>query len=840
MSPCSRLLVGLAAAACDLGVAGAQGLSGTTPASQGRTTVYTADEPAQAGKEGKILYAHRVTLAPPTIDGALNDEAWQLAERAGNFVQWEPDNDTPMSEATEVQVAYDDANLYVAVRCFDRTPEAISVGLGRRDDFPPSDLVAIGFDPRHDHLTGYSFQTNPSGVQGDHFLFDDESSDRDYDMVWDVRSAVTAEGWMAEFRIPFSQMRFTPLAAPGQVWGFSIRRDIRRRGEYGEWVGRPRGERGAVSRWGHLVFDAPLITTRRLELLPYALARSERLAAGEDGEFSAAAGVDLRLGIGQQATLAATVNPDFGQVEQDPAVLNLSVFETFFPERRPFFLEDSRTFIPPYGLLQVFHSRRIGRRPDRFALADDEDEIDRPDQTTIVGAAKLTGKGSRWTYGALTAVTAPEHAVVGPADTDPARDATGAMPGRRDRLVEPLTSYTVARLQRDVLAGTSNVGAIVTSVVRDRDDDAFAGGFDFNVRRDRNRFTWNGHWVATRAPGDDGVKTGFGGVSNVFMNRKHVRFNVHADHFSPDFRVTDLGFFRARADRTLIEGSLGVEQPDPWKVFRRIGYNIGGGNAWNGDGLVFTRFLNQNTSFQLRNFWGAFAQVGHNFQTLDDLDTRGGPPIVNPASTYTFFDVYSDTRKSWRFSVNGEAAVNDAGGWNRRIGPMLRVQPSGRLQLSLSTNYTAGLDAAQWISNTDTDGDGAEDHVYGTLRRNVIDITLRSTYALSRDLTFQFYLQPFVAAGDYRDIRRLARPSSFEFEPATLTDDPDFNRKSLRGNAVLRWEYLRGSTLFVVWNLSTSDTARPGTFSPFRDLGDTFTADGTHVFMVKLSYWLNR
>jgi hypothetical protein len=329
-------------------------------------------------------------------------------------------------------------------------------------------------------------------------------------------------------------------------------------------------------------------------------------------------------------------------------------------------------------------------------------------------------------------------------------------------------------------------------------------------------------------------------VSNVFMSRKHFRFNGHFDHFGPNFRVTDLGFFRARADRTLFEGNVGIEQPDPWKVFRRIGYNIGGGEAWNGDGLVFAKYLNQNASFQFRNFWGAFVLVGHNFLTLDDLDTRGGPPIVNPANTFMFFDMYSDTRKSWRFSVTGEIAANDGGGWNRRVGPTLRVQPSGRLQLSLSTNYTTGRDAAQWISNTDTNGDGVDDHVYGVLRRHVIDVTLRSTYALSRDLTLQFYLQPFVAVGDYGDIGRLSRPRSFDFEPATLDDDPDFNTKSLRGNAVLRWEYLRGSTFFLVWNMSTSDSARPGMFSAFRDLGDAFTGDGTHVFMVKISYWLNR
>jgi hypothetical protein len=793
-----------------------------------------AAEPVASFKEGKLIHAFQIVGNAPKIDGVLDDEVWRAAEIGEHFIQWDPDNMQPLSERTRMQVAYDARYIYVAVRCDDRTPDRIASGLGRRDEFPPTDTVGIGFDPRHDHQTGYVFQTNPSGVQQDVFFFDDDKSDRDFDAVWEVRTAITPDGWVAEFRIPFSQMRFTAAAAPGQVWGFGARRQIRRRSELGEWTGKPRGERGEVSRWGHLVFDAPLKPPRRIELQPYALASGAHAAASA-GDLRARTGADLRVGLGSSATLAATVNPDFGQVEQDPAVLNLTILETFFPEKRPFFLEDSRTFVPPYGLFQLFHSRRIGRKPDRITIASDQTVIDKPTYTTILGAAKLTGKGSGWTYGALSAVTGREHATVR------ATGGTGLTPAPSfETLIEPMTSYNVVRLQHDIWNGSSNIGAVATGVVREKDADAFAGSVDYNLRWDRNRVNWNGQWALTRAPVSGAMQTGAGGVTNVNVTRKHGSVFSHFDHFDRAFRVDDLGFFRARANRTALEGGFSLEQPDPWKAFRRMSLFVYAGQAWNDERLLFSRYVGPSVSAQFRNFWTIETGVNREFRALDDLDTRGGPPIVSPAKTGGFFFFSSDSRQNWRLSVFGNWQRDEAGGWNARIGPGLSLQPSGRLQASLSTTYTFAKDIAQWIKNLDTDGDGVTDYVYGTLGRDVVDVTLRSTYAMHRDLTLQVFLQPFVAVGAYTDIRRLARPRSFEFEPVTLADNPDFNRKSLRGNVVLRWEYLRGSTIYVAWNLATSDTSRPGVFRALRDLGDAFGAEGTHAVVVKVSYWLGR
>lgn len=798
--------------------------------------VNAPNEPHRNLKESKVIRARRIRGTPPAIDGHLNDQVWSIAEVATGFIQRDPDDGRPMTEQTRLQVAYDDRYLYVAVACDDSDPDGIAAGLSRRDSMGQTDWVTVAFDPRHDHQTGYIFQTNPSAVQVDFSMFNDENQDRDYNAVWDVRTARTERGWTAEYRIPFSQMRFAAAPEPGQVWGFGSARQIRRKGEFGSWVGRPRGERGEVSTWGHLVFEAPIAPPRRLELIPYVLARSEhvpeRAATGGGG-----AGIDLRAGIGTGATVSATLNPDFGQVEQDPAVLNLSVFETFFPEQRPFFLEDSRTFVPPYGLFQLFHSRRIGRTPGRLPLAAGDQLVRRPSDTTILGATKLTGKGSGWTYGVLTALTAREYALV---DAPFTADVGGVGFVRQERLIEPATSYNVARLQRDIRGGTSNVGGILTGVVREQADDAFTGGFDYNLRWDRNRTGWNGHWVITRAPGPGGVKTGGGGVTNVNVSRKHVSAGAHFDHFGRDFRVTDIGFFRTRANRNEVNGSFEAGTPDPWKAFRRIFTGVSVAQTWTNERLLIGRGAQMFVSMQFRNFWNVSGGTGGDFRRFDDLDTRGGPPILRPASRYVFVNVNSDSRKSWRWNMSGNGGRSEFGGSGGGLFTGLSVQPTDRMQASVSVNYNFGHDMAQWIRNVDADGDGAIDHVYGELRRNVVDLTVRGTYAFTRDLTVQAYLQPFVAVGAYDNIRRLARPMSFDFEPVTIPFNPDFNRKSLRGNIVMRWEYQPGSVLFFVWDLAQADLSRPGEFSPFRDLRSAFGASASHIFMIKASYWFNR
>lgn len=800
-----------------------------------RTEVDSRSEPAVPEKAGKVLYARRLAAQVIVLDGRLDDEAWARADSITDLLQMEPENMAPVTERTVVRVLYDDRHIYVGIYAYDSDPHRIATGLVRRDDLPPSDQLQIGLDPRHDHITAYTFGTTPSGLQRDLSIFDDVNFNRDYDAVWEVGTRVTDEGWVAEFRIPFSQLRFAVPDTGRMVWGFDVRRDIFRKGEAGVWVGSPRGSRGIVSRWGHLVFDDGLPAPRRLELLPFTLARRSQVAGVAGAEHAVDAGLDVRLGVGTAGTLAATVNPDFSQVELDPAVLNLTVFETFFPEKRPFFLEDSRVFLPPYALFQLFHSRRIGQRPARFPVQPMDRVVEMPLQTTIIGAGKVTGKGSGWTYGVLSAVTDREYALVDSIVVDTVQGDT--VLARRTRLIEPFTSYAAARVQRDILGGSSNVGALATAVVRENDFDAFTAGLDHKIRWHRNRWQWDGHWAITSAPGPGGIRTGFGGITNFGYAGKSLVVQTSFDHLGRDFRVNDLGFLRNRSDRTSVHASVELRRLDPWKAFRRLSGLATTGLAWNGDKLVFERSAGLGGSARFRSFWSVSLELVHAFETLDDLDTRRGPPIVRPARTSAAASLSSDSRRTTQAQLDLGGERDRAGGWNMRAGGSLTFQAWPALQTSLSASYAFGRNAAQWIANLDADEDSVRDHVYGRLRRDVLDVALRSTYAIHRDLTLQLFLQPFVAVGDYTDIRKLARPRSFAFTPVTLPFDPDFNSKSLRGTFVLRWEYVRGSTLFVAWNASTFDAARPGIFRPLADLGDAFGADGTHVWLIKVSYW---
>jgi hypothetical protein len=787
-------------------------------------------EPNVPEKAGKVLVARRLRGEAPRIDGVLDDIAWTRADSLDDLVQWEPDNMAPVSERTVVRILYDDRYLYVALHAFDREPHAITTGLGRRDDAPASDEFAIGFDPRHDHQTGYTFQVNVSGVREDYDFADDTRSDLDYNAVWEARTARTADGWTAEFRIPFSQMRFSVSDGP-PVWGMDMRRVIHRKGEIAQWVGRPRGQQGQVSRWGHLMFEEALAPPRRLEVTPFTLARRADQQT-DPAEYRMQAGADMRLGLGSGSTLSATVLPDFGQVEADPAVLNLTVFETFFPERRPFFLEDGNTFVPPYGLFRLFHSRRIGRRPSHVPIPAGETLLDQPDETTLLGAAKVTGRTGAWTYGVLSAATEAERALV-----ERIAGESGETEQVR-RLIEPAAFYNAARIQRNI-GRTSNVGLLTTAVVRDGFPSAYTGGIDYSLRWDSNRWYWNGHWAASRAPRGDRLKTDLGGVTNVGYTAKHYSVWAHGDHFGPDFSITDMGFLATRTNRTFVDGGFGLSQPDPWWVFRNMSSYLAYGQGWNRDGLVFERFASGGINTRLRNFWLVEVFGGYGWERLDDLDTRGGPPILRPGQRAVGGFIATDSRKTWRASLFTRANWDTVGGSGLQLNPELRLSPSARVQTTVGVRYRRNHETAQWIRNLDADGDGATDHVYGALESRVVDITMRGTLALHPDLTFELFMQPFVAVGDYSDFKRLARPRSFEFEPVALTFNPDFNRKSLRGNAVLRWEYRPGSTLFLVWNVVGSDLSRPGEFSFSRDIADAFGVKRDNIFMLKASYWLS-
>jgi hypothetical protein len=817
----TALVAGAAPAAAQQTIGQNAANSGTSP-SDPAAPYYTANEPNVPEKAGKVLHAFRLDGAAPTIDGSLDDAAWSQAEAATDMVQWDPEAMVPMTEGTAVRVLYDDRYVYVGVELTERDPSQIVRGIGRRDRPPQSDKFEVMFDTQHDHLTGYVFGANASGVQEDYYFYDDTSRDNEYNVVWEVETRATERGWIAEYRIPFSQMRFSTPPTRQVVWGLDFRRTIQRRNETGQWIGKPRSAPGQVSRWGHLVFDEGLVSPRRIEALPYVMGRADNPATTEIEE-GWDAGLDVRTGLGRSATLAATFNPDFGQVEADPAVLNLSVFETFFPEKRPFFLEDGTIFVPQYFLFQLFNSRRIGKRPNYLSIPSGETVLDRPDQTTILGAGKVTGKNAGYTYGLVSAVTSAEHAQV--------RTAAGTT---TERLIEPTTSYSAARVQRDFGSG-SNAGLLATTVLREGNPDAFSAGVDWRLRWAANRWQWNGHLAGTHAPLSGEMVEGVGGVTNLVFGGKRWNFNAHGDYFTKRFRPTDMGFLRTRVDRIAGNVGGGYSNPDRWNV------GGGGGEAYTHSGLRIERWANVFGGVQLLNFWNLNANLNYGFPFYDDVESRGGLTIRNPSNWGYWFGINSDPRKRWTMFLFNYAGRDAEGGWWMGAGPNLNLRVSPAVQLSASGSLDITEDVAQWVSNQDVTGDGVNDAIYAPLRSNVVNVTLRGSVAVNRDLTFEGFLQPFVAVGDYDAPMRLARDKSFDFEPvaAGTISDPDFSTHSLRGTFVLRWEYLRGSALFFAWNVQGSDASRPGVFSPMRDFGDTFGAPLDHRFMVKANYWLS-
>jgi hypothetical protein len=800
-------------------------------------TTSTDAEPAAQDKVGKEIHALRIDAGSSIrLDGRIDDEPWQRAQVISDFQQDEPDNMMAPTEQTTVRVAYDDRYLYVAMEMLMRDPSEVRTGLARRGSAPPSDKAYIGFDTAHDHQNAYVFEVNASGVQNDFLQVDDTRTNNDYEAVWEAVTARTAQGWNVEYRIPFSQMRFPAQAGERTVWGFQVRRDIFVRGEADWWIAKPRGAQGVVSRFGHLIFDDRLTPPRRLEFTPYTLGQMQT-KSGASASGTGNAGFDLRVGLGSSATLSATVNPDFGQIEADPSVLNLSVFETFFPEKRPFFVEDSQSLAnSSFNQFPDFYSRRIGQQPNHFALLKEEKLVRKPDTTTILGAAKITGRTTRWTYGGLTAVTSREYGAV---DRSTTASDGAAILVRARKLIEPRTMYGVGRLQRDMLGETSNIGLTWTSVTREKDLDSLTLGGDATIRRAQNLLTWNAHWVGTRAPVDGVIKNGLGGATNLFYNGKHVGFGTHYDRFDRAFHNTELGFLQSRTNKNNLGANVYVAQPDPHGVIRSTFANIYAGRDWTTKGLDISSNVGVFANTRFRNFWNVFINRGHNFARYDDLETRGGPPVARAAGDYFGVGVGTDSRKQYGGALRLETWSDHNGGWSRTLVPEVRFQLSARLVGSVGTELTSALDSEQWIKNLDTNGDSKDDqYVFGRLRRHVVSVTGRTTYSFTRDMTLEAYLQPFVAVGDYSNVGQLARPKSFEFTPVTLDDNPDFNRKSVRGTIVLRWEYVRGSTLFAVWNLATSEeAARKGIFSPWHDLGGAFGAPGTNTFAIKLSYW---
>jgi hypothetical protein len=827
-------------------------------------------------------FALAVTMTPAPamvtavrISGELNDDVWRTATATDGFVQREPKDSGEPSQRTEFRVAYDATTLFVKVRAFDTDADKIVTYLTRRDLDSPCDWIRILIDSYHDKRTAYEFGVNPSGVKLDRYWYNDNNRDDSWDAVWDVSVSRDQLGWTAEFRIPFSQLRFNPSAAG--TFGFAVSRQIGRLNETATWPLLSRSANGYVSSFGELSGLTMTASPKKLELVPYALANLTKQTTDGNPLLKRAApdgglGLDMKYALTPGLTFTGTINPDFGQVEADPAVVNLTAFETFFSERRPFFVEGSGTFTFPMdcndgACTGLFYTRRVGRSPQGLddLPSDDGSYTDAPAQTTILGAGKLTGRIGKYSVGVMQAFTQEETA----------RVLNGPILSRQT--VEPSTSYTVGRVRRE-FANQSSLGLMMTSTNRSTDgglsflaDRAVTGGLDWDLRF-RKRYSVTGYWVGSSIHGSaeaidrlqensrhyfqrpdlasatlDPTRTSLSGdgaqIAISKIGGERVHFNSSLSFKSPGLDINDVGFMR-RADQRSVNNWLQFRSDTPTARFRSRNLNFNQWANWNSDGDLLSSGGNVNGGLTLLNNWNFGGGIGVQSIGLDDRATRGGPGVYTAGYREGWGWLNSDNRRA--LSLNqfvGGGRTRDGASWFE-VSPGLTYRPMPALTFNPAIRYARNIFDAQWV---DQITDSSNHYVFAHLNQTTVAVTLRFNYTVSPTLSLELYAQPFVSAGDYDGFKELANGRSLDYASRyrpysydrAANDDPDFNVKSFRTTNVVRWEYKPGSTLFVVWQQAREYDAGPGGFRFGRDVHDIFGVPPKNVFLVKLAYWLN-
>ena len=761
--------------------------------------------PAPKPVEQRVVHAVRA-LSPITVDGRLEEDVWK-GEAAEGFTQSDPKDGEPATERTKVWVAYDDRALYIAAFCYDSEPGKIISRLGRRDAQIDSDWFTFSVDPYYDKRSGYSFSVNPAGSITDQALSNDVNDDETWDGVWEAKAAINGEGWAVEMRIPFNQIRFPKKDE--YVWGVNFLRVIKRKNEKVAFCWVPKADVAYVSRFARLEGIRGISPGRSVEFMPYAVASAQFQPAEPGNPYQTGhqtlgnAGFDLKAGLKSNLTLDATVNPDFGQVEVDPAVINLSAYETYYEEKRPFFIEGASLF-NNFGRGGVyinaninwpqptfFYSRRIGRAPQGYVTEDGYAQV--PGRTAILGAAKLTGKlGGSWNVGFLSALTAREEAQI---------DQEGT---RLQQDVEPFTYYGVFRAQKDVGEGKSGFGIIGTGVARDINSPTLAGILNKNafslaadgwVFLDKKRDWVVGGWAGgTRVEGtaDDITRlqtssmhyfqrpdapylslnpaatslSGWGTRLNVAKQNGNFLFLASAGALSPGFDPNDVGYQATGSDLMQFQVLPGYQWTKPGKVFQNVmvigawfqSYDFGGNRIWDGE-LVSL----QGT---FRNFWQFNTMFAYNPETLSNSRTRGGPLTVTPYGYQIDTMLSTDSRRpivlGGQSSFYRQPAVGNM--WNGTLS--LRWKARSNLSLSIGPMLAFVTNTTQWVQGVDDPlmtATYGRRYVFGYLDETVIGSEIRLDWTFTPRLTLQAYLQPYIAEGKYTEFKELARPKSFDY-----------------------------------------------------------------------------
>ena len=841
----------------------------------------------------RIYQTVRLAGQPPVIDGRLGDEAWKQGEWSGDFKQQMPTEGAAPSQPTELKILYDDRHIYFAIRAYD-DPAKVHRYPGRRDDFVnyAVDVVGICFDSYNSRKTGFEFDLTAGGGKIDLVLGNGEQDwDTTWDAVWDGKVAHDAKGWTAEFRIPLNQLRYGPQDE--QVWGIHAWRWIARNQEEDQWQLIPRQNTGRMYQLGELHGLRGLPRSRHIELMPYALGKASSgpsiSESGTDG--SGSAGLDAKVGLSSNFTLDATVNPDFGQVEADPSVMNLTAYETFYEEKRPFFLEGRKMLT--FELEdedQLFHSRRIGEAPSYSFSPAPGETVSLPGSTTILGAFKMTGRtDGGLSVAALQGFTQKEVVSV-------ASPSAG-----REVVVEPFGSYTVGRIHKDWDKGNTSLGGMITSAHRWVSEphlsflptQATTGGVDFT------RYFANRTWVLeakgafSRVSGDpaailalqrnavhyyqrpdaghlgvDATRTSLAGHGgSVRFGRSDTgRFRV-TDNFrwySPGFDLNDIGYL-GKADAVANQVTVGWSETVPRGTFRSYSIEASRGDEWDFGGLRTWADTDVELDAQFTNMWSVSGSLDYR-QSVDTRLLRGGPALRKSDSYETNLAVSSDASRRTFVSLSSsreKALDGGSGAWQLRA--QMRLRPSNRLSFSANAGFESKVDDLQYVS-TASAADGAR-WLLGRIDQRVWDLTFRANLALSPDLTVQYYGSPFIAIGKYGSFKRATDTLAADYESRfhrfsnaeiayrrdtnryEVTEagsgttysfaNRDFSFREFRSNLVVRWEYKPGSSLYVVWSQGRTGTAPEWDDSVRRNWQDLWRARPDNVLLAKLSYWFS-
>jgi hypothetical protein len=844
--------------------------------------------PAPAGQ----IQATRVEAAP-AIDGRLDDAVWRQAAWTRDFTTREPVEGGQPAGATEVAFLVDGGNLYVGARMAGAAPGDVRAQLARRDREGDAEQLAVSLDTYLDRRTAYTFAVSAAGTRIDYYHPSDSEGSRSYsfDPVWQAEARVDSAGWTAEMRIPLSQLRFT--AAPEQVWGVNVVRTVPARNEVAYWRMVPRSETGWASRMGQLTGLGALRPSRRIELLPYVAAEGKIAQPADprdpfvaERETGMRVGGDLKMGLGPSFTLQATINPDFGQVEADPAEVNLTQFETFFSERRPFFVEGTSIL----GSRGLFYSRRIGAPPPGVPAADYSERID---NTTILGAAKVTGRTrAGLSLGALAAVTARENA----ATFDTAADEFGRAE------VAPPAAYGIVSVQQEFGRDRSTLGGSLTGVRRDLEggsplaglvpEQALSGVIDGRLRWSGGQYDISAFAGYSHVSGDslailrlqrssrryfqrpdashvelDPSRTALNGlllgINHSRNSGKHWLWDVDYTLQSPELELNDIGQ-QGSADNHFLSSDIRFRETQPGRLLRRYEVGVYQDNSWNFGGILNSLAYGVLGSAQLRNFWSASGGLIRVHRALSDDLTRGGPLMGTGSAWRVESALSGNPANRTRWLVEANLQRDELGGWSTDLSGNLSFRPGPRWELSVDPAWFRAVNARQYVQERDGGPQATfgRRYVFAFVERSEVRARIRLNYALSPDLTLETYAEPFASSGRFYDFGELPAARSralrtYGEDGTTVTVDEatgqrtvtdgaatftlpnrDFDVRSFRSNAVLRWEWRPGSTLYVVWqqNRARQDAAwsRVGA----GDLFDSLSARGDNFLALKATYWL--